>query len=164
MQFIESLNRHHTTIKFTATWSADEVTFFDTTIYLKGDGLIGTNLYVKPTDKHQYLCMDSFHSKHCKASIPFSQVLRLQRICSEDRFYEQRTRELKHHFLSWGYDEQHLDNEFKRVLETPREACLQLKSNHEKSAHIPLVVTYHRILQSFHLTTKCHLLILHASE
>ena len=163
-RFIESLNRHHATIKFTATWSAEKVTFLDTTVYLKEDGLIGTNLYVKPTDKHQYHRMDSCHPKHCKASIPFSQALRLRRICSEDRIYQQRTRELKQHFLSRGYHEQHLENEFKRALDTSREACLQLKSNQEKPARIPLVVTYHPILPSFHLTTKRHLSILHASE
>ena len=51
-RFIESLNRHHPTIKFTTNWSAEKVTFLDTTVYLKEDGLIGTDLYVKPTDKH----------------------------------------------------------------------------------------------------------------
>ena len=34
------------------------------------------------------------------------------------------------------YHEQHLENEFKRALETSREACLQSKPNQEKSAHI----------------------------
>ena len=57
--FIEGLNRHHTTIKFTATSSTESVTFLDTTVYIKEDGLIGTNPYVKPTDKHQYIHMDS---------------------------------------------------------------------------------------------------------
>ena len=31
---IENLNRHHPTIKFTASWSANEVTFLDTRVYL----------------------------------------------------------------------------------------------------------------------------------
>ena len=33
--FLESLTRHHPTIKFTATWSAKEVIFLDTTVYLR---------------------------------------------------------------------------------------------------------------------------------
>ena len=101
-----------------------------------------------------------------KDSIPFSQALRLRRICSEDRTYTQRTHELEEHFLSRGYHEHHLENEFKRALDTctSREACLRLKSNQEKSACIPLVVTYHPILPPFHLTTKCLLSIFHASE
>ena len=163
VRFIESFNRHRMTIKFTANWSAEKVTFLDVTVYLTQDWLIGTNLYVKPTNKHQYLRLDSCHPKPCKASIPFNQALRLRWICSKDRTYTQRTHELKQHFLSRGYHE-HLENEFKRALDTSREACLQLKSNQEKSARIPLVVTYHPILLSFHLTIKCHPSLLHASE
>ena len=98
-KFIESLNHLHPTIKFTATWSTESVTFLDTTVYTKGDGLIGTDLYVKPTDKHQYLRMDSCHPLHCKASIPFSQTLKVQQICSDDRTYLNKTREFKQYFL-----------------------------------------------------------------
>ena len=75
LRFIESLNRHHTTIKFTAYCSAEKVTFLDTTVYFRENSLIGTYLNVKPTDKHRYLRMDSCHPKHCKASILFSQAL-----------------------------------------------------------------------------------------
>ena len=82
--FIESVNRHHPTIKFTATWSAQHVIFLDRSrVYLQ-DGQIETDLHVKPTDRHQYLRMDSCHPKHCKTAIPYSQALRLLRICSEE--------------------------------------------------------------------------------
>ena len=45
-------------------WSAEQVTFLDTRIYLK-NGQIGIDLHVKPTERHQYLHMDSCHPKHC---------------------------------------------------------------------------------------------------
>ena len=111
-RFVESLNRHHHTIKFTATWSAEQVTFLDTTIYLK-DGQIGTDLYTKPTGKHQYLRMDSCHPFNCKASIPYSQALRLRQICLEEENFHKRTREMKKYFLQRGYDEQHLNTELR---------------------------------------------------
>ena len=41
---------------------------------------------------------------------------------------------------------------------------MQSKPNQEKPARIPVVVTYHCILPSFHLITECHLSILHTSE
>ena len=132
--FIESLNRHHSTIKFTATWSTESVTILDTTVYIKENGLIGTDLYVKPTDKPQYLRMDSCHLRHCKASISFSQALRLRRICSDDCTYLNRTREFKQYFLSQGYNEQHLEKEFNRAFDITREASLQSKLNQEKPA------------------------------
>ena len=52
-------------------------------VYLR-DGLIGTDLHIKPTNTHQHLRMNSCHPDHCKASIPYSQALRLFRICSEE--------------------------------------------------------------------------------
>ena len=44
----------------------------------KGNQLV-IDLYVKPTDIHQYLHASSSHVSHCKKSIPFSQALRLNR-------------------------------------------------------------------------------------
>ena len=117
--FIENLNRHHSTIKFTASWSAEEVTFLDTRVYLE-DGQIGTDLHVKPTDTHQYLRMDSCHPHHCKTSIPYSQALRLRRICSKDQHLQKWTRELKEHLIKRGYREQQLNNEIHRALAISR--------------------------------------------
>ena len=93
--FIENLNRHHTTIKFTATWSAEEVIFLDTRVYLR-EGRIETDLHVKPMDTHQFLRMNSCHPQHCKTAIPYSQALRLGRICSEEENL------LKRALDSWG--------------------------------------------------------------
>ena len=69
--FIESLNHHHPTIKFTATWSVQKFTFLDTTVYLE-NGRIRKDLHLKPMDKHKYLRIDSCHPFHCEASIPYS--------------------------------------------------------------------------------------------
>ena len=46
--FIKNLNRHHPTIKFTDSWSVDEVPFLDTRVCPR-DNLIGTDLHVKST-------------------------------------------------------------------------------------------------------------------
>ena len=43
-----------------------------------------TDLFVKPTDTHQFLDTSSSHPYHCKKGIPYSQVLRLNRICSDN--------------------------------------------------------------------------------
>ena len=94
--FIESLNHHHPTIKFTATLSVKQVMFLGTTVYLK-DGQICTDPYTKPTDKHQYHRMDSCHPFHCKAPIPYSQALHLRRICLE----EKRISEEEHGCRKW---------------------------------------------------------------
>ena len=92
--FVENLNSYQTTIKFTATWSSEEIIFLDTRIYTKNDWL-KTDLHVKPTDTHQYLQADSCHPRHCKTAIPFGQTLPLRRICSEQDNLQKRSQELK---------------------------------------------------------------------
>ena len=54
-----------------------------------------TDLYVKPTDTHQYLHVSSCHVSHCKKSMPFSQALRLNRICSENAIFDKRCNDLE---------------------------------------------------------------------
>ena len=41
-----------------------------------------TDLYTKSTDSHLYLHYSSFHPKHQKQNLPYSQALQLCRICS----------------------------------------------------------------------------------
>ena len=118
--------------------------FLDTTVYLE-NGWIKTDLHFTPTNKHQYLRMDNCRAFHCKASIPYSQAFRLCRIWSEEQVIKKGASELKQYFLSQGYNEQHLNKQLQRALNTPREACLQQNQNRDMAAHIPLVVTYHPI-------------------
>ena len=84
--FIDNINKMHPTIKFTADWSKTSINFLDVTVSI-AEGVIETDLYVKPTDSHQYLLSSSCHPFYCKKGIPYSQVLRLNRICSNNEFF-----------------------------------------------------------------------------
>ena len=83
--FVETLNEIDPTIKFTAEWSQKSINFLYVTVSLI-DGQIEADLYVKPTDSHQYLHSSLCHPYHCKKSIPYSQALSLNRICSKNIF------------------------------------------------------------------------------
>ena len=48
---------------------------------------IYTTLYVKPTDRNNYLPFDSAHPYHYKKGLPYGQFLRIQRICSREENY-----------------------------------------------------------------------------
>ena len=54
-----------------------------------------TDLYIKPTDRHQYLHYTSSHPEHTKKSVVYSQTLRLSRICSEKKDLKKRICEMK---------------------------------------------------------------------
>ena len=76
--FVKYINECHPLIKFMTEWSPRSVMFLDTQVTVNDEGRLTTNLYVKPTDTHQYLHRDSCHPGHCKHSIPYSQALRIR--------------------------------------------------------------------------------------
>ena len=92
--FITYLNNIHPTIKFTSSHSATSISFLDVKVSLNQFGMVETDLYTKPTDKHKYLLQSSCHPLHTKRAIPFSLTLRLQRICSSDEIFTLRANEL----------------------------------------------------------------------
>ena len=76
------MNRLHPTIKIEAEWSKSSINILDVLVTLK-EGIIKTHLYVTSLDNHQYLETFSCHPFHCKKTIPYSQVLRLNRTLLE---------------------------------------------------------------------------------
>jgi len=80
-RFITHMNTCSEHIKFTTEPSTKEITFLDTLVRIQGSPL-STDLYTKPTDSHNYLYYDSAHPQRCKNSIPYSQFLRIRRICT----------------------------------------------------------------------------------
>ena len=90
LRFISHLNAVHKTIKFTSEISPTKVSFLDTFVILNEDGGISTDLYVKPTDSNNYLLFSSAHPVHCKRRIPYSQFLRIRRICFKEADIRQK--------------------------------------------------------------------------
>ena len=101
--FIEYLNSCHPTIKFTSEQSTESINFLDTTVHIQTDGSLYTDLYCKPTDSHNYLMYESAHPRHCKHSLPYSQLLRVRRICTRLVDYDRNAEMLSKHFLRRGY-------------------------------------------------------------
>ena len=81
--FIKEINKVHPTIKFDVTYSYKEINILDTTVKITADNKLITTLHKKPTDKQSFLHHKSYHPSSTKKSIPFSQALRLSRICSD---------------------------------------------------------------------------------
>ena len=58
---IDNTNKMHLNMKFTADWSKTSIDFLDVTVSI-AEGVIETDPYVRPTDRHQYLLLSSCHS------------------------------------------------------------------------------------------------------
>ena len=86
------LNTFHLTIKFTAEYSEETINFVDVNKDWLKEGVGGrelmTNLFGRPTYTHPFLDPSSSHSYHCKKGVPYSQVLRLNRICSDNKSFD----------------------------------------------------------------------------
>ena len=83
---------------FTHESSKENISFLDLSIKLS-EGQLETDLYVKPTDKHQSLDYSSSHPKHIKGSIVYSQGLRFSRTCSYEKDFKKNIMETKSSFL-----------------------------------------------------------------
>ena len=52
--FINDINKNHPTIEFTIKWAKISTNFLQVTVYIT-EGIIETDLYVKPTDSQRYI-------------------------------------------------------------------------------------------------------------
>ena len=86
--FMKELNSFSDHIKFTFESDKESINYLDVSINLS-NGHLMTNMYVTPTDRHQYLDYSSSHPNHIKNSVVYSQSLRARRLCSlECDFFE----------------------------------------------------------------------------
>ena len=160
--FVDYLNNIHPSIKFTTNHSLTNVPFLDVMVSLH-NGTIETDLYTKPTDKHQHLLSSSCHPQHTKTAIPFSLALRLRRICSTDAKFTLRLNELRTYLLARGYGNTFLDSQFKRATNISRTEALRT-NRHDSTDRLPFVVTYNPSLPRIPNILRKHFHILLSSK
>ena len=102
-EFLKILNGSQPIIKFTAEYSLDKINFLDVDVFRSGNKLL-TDLYIKPADTHQYLEFSSCHVYQSRKSIPYSKALRFNRICSENRFFDNRCNQIECWLKDRGYN------------------------------------------------------------
>ena len=127
------------------------------------DGSIETELYTKPTDKHQDLLVSSCHPQHTKRSIPFGLALRLRRICSNPDNYKLRTNELIDYLANRGYDKTFLKTQIQRASDILRTDALTKKPKTQTET-TPFVVTYNPALPKVAHIIHQHSNVLYSSD
>ena len=100
-EFLDILNRYHPSIKFTSKYFREQIDFLNVEIIKEGNRLL-TDVLIKSTETHQYLHATSCHAYHSKKSIPYSQALRFNRICSKNQFFDKRCNDLEVWFKNRG--------------------------------------------------------------
>lgn len=77
------LNAIDMEVQFTLTYSMTEIRFLDTRVYKCG-GRLGTDLYVRRTDRNNVLYYQGNHPRKMVDSLPWTQLLRVRRIVCEE--------------------------------------------------------------------------------
>ena len=166
-EFVEHLNGLDPNIKFERPlkYSKVAIDFLDVTV-TRVDDRLKTDLYTKPTDTHQYLEFSSCHPWHCKKSIPYSQALRLRRICSEEGDFVIRTSELKQYLYDRGYEKKLVDDQIDKASKVNRDLALQEKEPRVGEDRDVLVLTYHPALSKkvYDIINKNHHILSLGSE
>ena len=138
--FLDYINSSHPSIKFTAEISESQVHFLDVTI-TKTDFGLQTAVYTKPTAAHLYLDYGSNHPSATKKAIPYSQALRIRKICSTDALFESQVSELTKFFLARGYPKRLLLQAVDKARQKDR-ATLLLPTTPTTSKKVVGVTTY----------------------
>ena len=93
LEYIAFVSNFHPALQFTHTISETKLPFLDINLRVSGDR-IRTTIHCQATETHSYLHYDSSHPRHCKESLPYSQLLRLRRICSDQVDFLNKAQEM----------------------------------------------------------------------
>ena len=105
-------------------------------------GRISTSIFYKPTDAHAYLDYNSSHSLSTRNNIPFSQFLRLRRLCSDNEDFTTQCSLMVEFFRRRNYPASVLTQSLERAKGIPREAAL-LPSPCSQEDRPIVVIPYH---------------------
>lgn len=99
----------HVFLTFTTSYSYTEISFLDVNVSLNGNNKIATNIYKKPMSKNMYLSYYSNHPKHLLQALPYSQAIRIKRICSNEEDCNREIGDMFNRFLVRGYPKTDID-------------------------------------------------------
>ena len=119
IQTLYEINSIRYIIKFTFESNKVNISCLDVNINLSNDHLM-TNVYIKPTDCHQYLDYSSSHPNYIKCSIVYSQSLRARKRLEALHLNEIR-------FLKRGCPESIIDEEMKKFKFFGSKKCMGSK-------------------------------------
>ena len=140
-QFITSVNSFYPALKYTWEISETSLAFLDIKVSIRGN-LLCTSVHYKPSDSHSYLLYSSSHPSHVKNSIPYSQFLRLRRLCSDDSDFSSKSEEMCQFFEKRGYPVSVVKAGYHRAQQFDRQSSLQT-SQKGKNDRIPFTLTFH---------------------
>ena len=112
--FIDHASNFHPALQYMHTISETSLPFFGIILHISSNYL-QTSVYHKDRDTHSYLHHQSSHPCHSKNSFPYSQLLRLHRLCSDDHDFTTRAQEMCGFSQERGYPSDLLCEDLRKI-------------------------------------------------
>ena len=140
--FIDFVCNFHPAFQFTYEITETSLPFLDIQLTISDDRL-STSIHYKETDSHSFLNYKSSHPDKTKNAIPYSQLLRLRRLCSSDFDFKNKAKEMCTFFNNNGYPPHVINSALQRITNISRPDALKVKNKSRNNERIPLTLTYH---------------------
>ena len=163
MKFKQQINEVHPSIKFDFNFSNKEINFLDTIVYKTQPGKLEIKLYRKESDRQAYLHRESEHPESLKRSIPFSQALRLRRVCSTNNEFQDCCEKLRNKLIERGCKQQEINEGIEKTKTSDRKKLLEEKAK-KQSNRIPLALPYNRTLRNVKRAISNNWNLLHINQ
>jgi hypothetical protein len=143
------------TVKFKFEFSEQKVEFLDLEILIE-NGKLKTNLFVKPSNKQLYLDFTSNHPQPCKASIPYSQALRIVERCSSPQECAGHLSNLKEKLTERNYPSELIDKQFDKAKAKDRKSLIfkERKKRNQSDKKVRLIFTHNQSNPPFHMWVR----------
>lgn len=115
------LNDLDPNINFSSNSNKMEISFLDTIVYRSQNNSLGVKPFRKPTDRNTFLRYDSFHPRHLRTGIPYSQFIQLKHNSTHKEDFLKECNILDHQFQERGYPNHIVARAKQRAMMTPRE-------------------------------------------
>ena len=145
--FVTNLNSQHPSIKFSYQIFDKSIDFLDTTVYIKNRRL-HTTIFIKPTDRQNCLHYKAEHPLSFKNNIPFGQILRIKRICSEALEFLRNCTKIISRFTQRGYPESITQEAYYKTTFMQRKSLLQTEKRKDHKEYNSLLHTTEHYLHS----------------
>lgn len=155
-EFVRILNTHDPSIKLKYEVDWLKIDYLDTTVYkgptFQESQILDIKVFFKKTDTHALLFKNSFHPKHTFQGLVKSQLIRFQRICTQQKDFREAVHTLFTALRKRGYSRSFLRKCLKTYLNRKERLTRRL---------IPLITTYStdskKINQQLKLNFKEHI-------
>ena len=118
-----------------------------------------TDLFVKPTDTHQFSDSSSSHPYRYKKRMPYSQALRLNKISSDNESFDKRCNNLEGWLMDKGYNGKMIRKQILRSREHSRNDFLEKEKAETSGPKLTLNITNYPVFQNRNILQELHLLL-----